>query len=524
MLDETARNRLLRRIDWRFLLADPQPKISICFGDHELARALALISPHVVLGDTDAAAHTAGDLAVAVNPTSATLQAAWRMLRPGGSCYSEWYSPLAGGTKRIRRRLLETGFTHVTCYWAWPWPAGSRTRFWIPLEAPGALSYFLTSRPPAPNRVRHFARAVGRSMLILATLRMLPFPVCAVSRKPGPLGEENNAPLNSPSDRHAEQLGLTGAHQSWLMLTGGTRTIHKVVGLVFEEPNSQPRAIVKWPRVPEAVGLLQKEAAALDAVHSLRVDGVPGVPKVLFCDHGSAGFSLGESALTGVPLYTQLHSGNAHALALRAAEWLADLAGAQPRTSDHMVWQRLVEPIVSEFESTFGTALDRDLLNKTRTVTESLEGCPSVYEHRDFSPWNILLGRRGEISVLDWEGAEPHGLPLLDLLYFLAHLAFFLDGAYASGQFGKSYRASLKPSTLTGSVRAAAVDLYRRRLDLAPQFLEPLSVFVWLVHARSEYRRLVADGTGTLSPEQLRRAGYVTLWQEMLSQLNSSAR
>ena len=49
----------------------------------------------------------------------------------------------------LKKCFEAAGFTDVTCYWAWPWPYLARTRFWIPLEAPGALRYFFESRPPA---------------------------------------------------------------------------------------------------------------------------------------------------------------------------------------------------------------------------------------------------------------------------------------------------------------------------------------------------------------------------------------
>jgi hypothetical protein len=500
-LTESARNRLLRRIDWRFVLPNPHPKVSICFGNKQIARALALVSGRVV-DRAEPPLSDVCDLAVTLNPDRATLRAAWASLAPGGVCYSEWYSPLAGGVRGVRRRLRAAGFNDVTCYWAWPWPSLARTRFWIPLEAPAALQYFFDSRPRAPSRLRRFARAVGRSLLTYATLRLVPFPICAVAHK-----------LEQPAPQD---------QQSVLLLTGGTRTIHKVVGLVFEEPDRHPRAIIKWPRVPEAVHLLEQEAAALRAVQLLRPGGISGVPSVLFCEHDERGFRLGETALTGVPLYTQLHRGNARSLALQATDWLVDLAGElrpRPRAAGP---GELVAPVLAEFEATFGSVVDPTLLRQTRAILKTLDGCPLVCEHRDFSPWNVLRTPTGDFAVLDWEGAELDGLPALDLLYFLAHLGFFLDGAYATGRYRESYRASLNPATLIGSIRADALARYQDRLDLDPALMVALRVFVWLVHARSEYQRLVADATPRgVDPQRLRRAGFVALWKEELRQISA---
>ena len=46
---EAERNRLLRRVDWRFLLADPQPQRVICFVDGSMAEALRLVGDVVVV-------------------------------------------------------------------------------------------------------------------------------------------------------------------------------------------------------------------------------------------------------------------------------------------------------------------------------------------------------------------------------------------------------------------------------------------------------------------------------------------
>ncbi len=519
-LTEAVKNQLLRRVDWRFLLPNAHPDVSICFGDQRLVRAVSLISGKLI--DSASPASRECDLAVAVNPDPATLRAAWSRLGPGGVCYAEWYSPTAGGVRGVRQRLRTAGFANVRCYWAWPWPSTARTRFWVPLEAAGARRYFLGSRPPVPNRLRRFARRIGRSLLTLASLRVVPFPICTVSRKPD--GIHADSPT-LPDASQAAQLGVAPTRQSWLLLTGGTRTIHKVVGLVFEEPEPRPHAVVKWARVPEAVGLLEKEDLALQAVHRLRPGGIAGVPRVLFSEHAEGGFRLGETALTGAPLYTQLHRRSARALAVQATDWLVDLAG-QPRPRPRSEFSnRLLEPVVAEFEATFGTVLEPALLRQTRAVLQSLDSCPIVCEHRDFSPWNILRTPAGELAVLDWEGAELDGLPALDLIYFLAHVGFYLDGAYSSGRYRESYRASLDPSTFVGSIRAEALARYQRRLDLGPAQLAPLNVLVWLVHARSEYQRLVSDAAPqAVAPGRLRRAGFVGLWQEELRQIGTRGR
>src|SRR5712692_3681312 len=99
---EAARNWLLRRADWRFLLPGPRPAKSVCFTNGRLAQAVALICDHMFEPSQHLGSEC--DLAVAVNPDRATLGAAWAALRPGGAFYTEWYSWLAGGPRGVRRR------------------------------------------------------------------------------------------------------------------------------------------------------------------------------------------------------------------------------------------------------------------------------------------------------------------------------------------------------------------------------------------------------------------------------------
>ena len=112
----------------------------------------------------------------------------------------------------------------------------------------------------------------------------------------------------------------------WMLLTGGAKPTNKVVGLVFAESDRSPRLIVKLARVAESTAALEREAANLRAVQALRPDRVRGVPQVLFLQKWAGQIVLGETALTGHPLYTVLRRDTCRDLALKVTEWLADLA------------------------------------------------------------------------------------------------------------------------------------------------------------------------------------------------------
>ena len=532
-LPEEARNRLLRRVDWRFLLPSPQPRKSICFANGLLSRAVKLISEQVVDHTVDLFGDC--DLAVATNPKRTTLEKAWNALRPGGFCYIECYSPLTGGSQRIRRRMAATGFEGVTCYWAWPWPCFSSPRSWLLLGESGASRHFLLSRPPARGIVRRFRHASLQLLWRASLLLDLTLPICAVAYKP-PL----RAPDSSRTDSHVRSsggssgdaatprqllerirarwsgwgFGPTPGRLSSLILTGGHRSIGKVVWLVFAEPDHHPRVAVKLPRVPESIPGLNREATTLRYLQTLNSHGISGIPRVLFCEEHSGLLTVGETALVGQPLARLLTPESFRSLSMKVTAWLADLAGQRVSDSPVRSWNRLVQPVLDDFTKSFGRVVDPGMLRETENVLMSLGALPAVCEQRDFGPWNVLLTAAGELAVLDWESSEPQGLPAMDLIYFLSFSALSLHGGIDPALIRARYRDTLNPSTPTGGVVRECVERYAAATGLDPAQLRGLRLLCWLLHSRSEYGWFIADFAKKPEPENLRRSIFLSFWEQ----------
>lgn len=47
--------------------------------------------------------------------------------------------------------------------------------------------------------------------------------------------------------------------------------------------------------------------------------------------------------------------------------------------------------------------------------------------HRDFTPWNILSSKNGDVSVIDWEFGREEGVPGWDLVHYLFLSAHLVD-------------------------------------------------------------------------------------------------
>jgi hypothetical protein len=302
-------------------------------------------------------------------------------------------------------------------------------------------------------------------------------------------------------------------HGSSLLLTGGRRSINKVVSFAFGNDAPEPELVVKHARVPEAIASLHREATTLQVVER-RHPHVRGVPRVVFHDQLTG--QLGETVLRGTPLFAVLNRGNFAMLARQATDWLARLAGdarPQPRA---VWWPRLAGPVLDMFAERFGPIVDGADIERSRRLLQALDALPVVCEQRDFSPWNVLIDGAGDLVVLDWESAETEGLPALDLIYFLTYLGFFVEKAIDSGRHREAYRAMRDPESFTGRVWQECVGRYCARVRLSPTALRPLRLLTWMLHAQSEYRAFTTDIAGSPPVELLRRSLFVQLWQAEL--------
>src|SRR5689334_10550189 len=126
-LPEAERNRLLRRVDWRFLLPESRVGRAVCYANGDLLRGLRLIAREVIAGGSQV---EDCDLAAAIEPDVSLLRVAWGALRPGGTCYVEW-SVGRGRLQAAQARLRAAGFDDSRAYL--PWPSRARPYVWIPI-------------------------------------------------------------------------------------------------------------------------------------------------------------------------------------------------------------------------------------------------------------------------------------------------------------------------------------------------------------------------------------------------------
>jgi hypothetical protein len=471
-LPEAQWNALVRRVDWRFLLQlDEAPRVLTPAAD-----ALGQAARTVLATADDGRP----ELAVLRRPTRAELDEAAEHVTGGGHVYAEW--PLVRPSV-ARRRLGAAGFRDVRCYERWPRGA---PQLWLPVDAPRSTAAFLATRG---NSVR---QRLQRRAWRLAVRLNLPLPLSAVGRTAG-----------GPSDEG----------RTWALLTGGRSSINKVVGLVLTPQG--PELAVKFARTERDEAPLRHEAEVLRAVERRRPE-LPGVPRVAFVGSRCGRIAVGETFVHGRPLSDRLGPDSLQPLAVAVTQWLVGLAGDAPVVPRAVWWERLVETSLATLERQHAGVVAPDELAAARTALAALPDLPLVVEHRDCSPWNVLVDRSGAPAVVDWESAEPDGLPGVDLAYFLTYASLFHDRAPELPAALASYQRSLDPATSTGRVVAECESLYCERLGLAPTVLAPLRLLCWVVHCRSEFRLAELEAAGAPAHERLSRGLFLALFRSEL--------
>jgi aminoglycoside phosphotransferase (APT) family kinase protein len=521
---EARRNRLLRRLDWRFLAGRSRFRCAVVQGLEQagtLREALGLAAGQVQA--LEQALPAQADLAVLANPGPGELARAWQALEPGGLVYVEWTRPRPGGAAAVRGRLERAGFTPAFLAWAYPWAEQGQPAFWLPVESAAGVEFFLRSRPqPESGPARLRARALQTAWRAAWKSGLLA-PLAVGAYKPllgGGLPEHS-------LERRAQAGGLDPAGEGldWLLLTGGLHSTNKITALAFSRGGGQtrsrpvdrpgaedgPAAVVKLPRRELSLASLEREAQVLQVIQAGRERPLEGVPRLIFQAAEGDFPAIGETYLPGVPLYTRLSEQTLPDLARQAAAWAAELVEAGPPRPAESWHERLVDPWLEEFSLGYAEAGGADLAARLRRELDRLPALPLAVEHGDFSPWNVLITPTGELAVLDWEGADPHGLPLTDLVYFLAYLAFFAGGDLDRGEAPAAYRRLLDPETRAGRAAAECQAAYLARTGLPGEAVRPLRLLTWLRHSVLEKRLLENSSAGAPDPVLLRRGLHLAL-------------
>jgi hypothetical protein len=378
---------MLRRIDARFLLPHPVRRAVVLPGmedwQEELERASVAVGPNGAEAvDLVVAPSEQAEAAAALRPRAVILEGRRGRVLRGAGFERRSYLPLPRHVEPIV--YVPLGQNAPARYAVEQWAFADRRWKRVRNRFLGALAGHGLLPPVRPE-------------VIVAAPRELPFVV-----------------------RAGLKLGLPGDVRP-LLLAGQGDDYSRATFLLFEPRADEPSWALKFARLPVRLTSFERDARGLELARE--AGGAVGAraPRWLGTFEAEGLQCTLETAARGRPLLAFLRSSPSSAEKQRAVgqvcEWLLELARSTRAAPEALrdERRRLAEEVLPRWD------LGPELVDE-------LPPLPAVLQHNDVGSWNVVVGGDG-FTVLDWEDAVRHGLPLWDLLYFLADAAAQLDGA-----------------------------------------------------------------------------------------------
>jgi hypothetical protein len=302
---------------------------------------------------------------------------------------------------------------------------------------------------------------------------------------------------------------LTG--WDWGVAARGDYDSQKVLVLLRPPGSDEPRALVKVTRSEVHRARLENEALTLDRLSAMPV-AAGRAPEPWFAGRHAGRAVLGTSMIDGVPFTTRArwdadcpHLGD-------AAGWLTELGAATRVETPAATVAGALLALLNRFERVYrpSSAERAALRERFEAVGRIGSPIPAVLQHGDPGIWNLLVDGTGRTVFLDWEAAEPDGLPLWDLLYFVRSYA--VAASRRTGVRDRLEAASrhLLDASPLGDRLVTAVEAYRERVGLPVRAVEALIYGCWVHRSLKEASRM--------APERVADGQFVRLIRRMLAQ------
>jgi hypothetical protein len=372
-------------------------------------------------------------------------------------------------------------------------PTRGEIRAAVGIDDPRTAAYFGDRGRPDTGRLRPVRALVGR----LLPERRSPTRHIAI------VGEGATLPdVPSYVARLATEAGVDlRGHRCGLAADGAYNT-QKVLLYLLPGDDATPSIVVKLTRDASVNARLETERDALRHLESLGLAVGGRLPTVRFAGRHAGLAIVGEAAIDGSPYIQAMSPEPADGIIIDASDWLIELGTVTARMtapSDvasalldlHGRYLALCQPSSAEADR-LRAAID--------AIAASTAPFPVVFQHGDPGTWNLLVGPEGRVAFLDWENAEPDGMPLWDVLYLLRSQAVVVGRrAGTRRRLAAIERFMFERSPLSDLV-VDVVARYVDRVRLDPALVEPLFHLCWMHQALKEATRV--------TPAQVRGAHF----------------
>ncbi|HVF89463.1 MAG TPA: aminoglycoside phosphotransferase family protein, partial [Blastocatellia bacterium] len=391
-------------------------------------------------------------------------------LKPGGSIYVDyvgrvdgllksmkvfgapdvyWFTPLFGETRsavpllnqKVIRYFLAQELIDASVTKRWLAPATRMLKTYRALGRPtrerhieaGQAASVLLAHAPGPARLTHKparALALNTAFAVKQAVdraeRFLSDKGWISTRYGAVLGQEANGGAVQPPEylcALARREGVEIEGLGWGLSAPTEYPARKIVFFLFEAEQASPRYIIRLVRDPAYNARLENENRALTLLREARAVGPETIPDVAFFGYSRGLAIIGQKAIQGMPLRRLIRRGDDWSHARSVIEWLTGLGAATASFAQTPAPEAayILDGLLRRFAQIYRVepAYRDFLVRQIDTIARSSAAFPLVFQHGDCHTGNILITPAGRAAFVDWERAEPAGIPLWDLLYFL---------------------------------------------------------------------------------------------------------
>lgn len=328
-----------------------------------------------------------------------------------------------------------------------------------------------------------------------------------------------------------QKLGLkhleSPQHLSSVVITPRFQASSHVVFILLHKERSEPVLVTKVNRLPGESESLEHENANLVRIQSSRPGGFDSIPRSVaferYCNHQL----LVQTALVGRQMDPATVRRDLAGCVSSVVDWLVDVyeATAVSNAADPDWFERLVQSPVRCFQQIVDLNDDEiHLIQRTEELLSSLRNAnlPLGFEHGDLSHPNVMWLRAGGAGVVDWEQADPHGLPICDLFFFLAYAGFALHRSREK----ENHLAAIQEAFFHRDCWARSYVMeYAERFQLPGSMLASLFVLCWFRYLVGQLTRLSGTANsqrriGADSIEWLRKNRYYQIWRHAVTHVD----
>ena len=300
----------------------------------------------------------------------------------------------------------------------------------------------------------------------------------------------------------ASSVGVDIDDYRWGLSARGDYSSRKVLFYLFGEENNAKDGlgtgcVVKLVRDSIYNYRLENEYRALLLLEHNHFALDHSVPQVRFFGYHKDLAVLGESMIAGKPFRRQTKATAGCPYFRNGLDYLLELAAftSDPSAASPASVSESLGVLLGRFLQIYKISPSHRALleHQIESVKHNCDKFPLVFQHGDPGTWNALVLPPGRVTFLDWEAAEPQGLPLWDLFYFVRSYSIWVARSHGVHARIEGFDQQFLGDSPLSRLAIDTIKDYSERIALSEKLVEPLFYTCWMHRALKESTRLVPD-------------------------------